>query len=177
MPAAIPIFIGLAAGGTVLDVVGGIRAGNAAKSLGDYNALTAETQARDALARGAEDEQKFRAGLRGLIGSQRAGFSGQGVDVGTGSAVDVQADAAFLGELDALTIRTNAAREAWGYRREADNYRRGGQQAQSASRWGAASTIVGGAASLVQMRYGWGGTDGGYIGRDVDRTANRSYGR
>jgi hypothetical protein len=156
MPAAIPIFIGLAAGGTALSAIGQIRSGNQAKALGEFNARVAETQAADALTRGAEDEQKFRAGVKGLIGSQRAGFSGQNVDVGTGSPVDVQADAAFLGELDALTIRTNAAREAWGFRQQAENARLGGQQAQTASRWGAASTIVGGAGSLLQAKYGWG---------------------
>lgn len=177
MPAAIPIFIGLAAGGTALDVFGKIKAGNAANRIGEFNARVAETQAADALARGAEDEHNFRGQVRGLIGSQRAGFSGQNVDVGGGSALDVQADAAFLGELDALTIRNNAAREAWGYRQQAENARLGGQQAQSASRWGAASTIVGGAASLLQMRYGWGGSGTNtYVRSDVRRTANRSYG-
>jgi hypothetical protein len=177
MPAAIPIFIGLAAGGTALDVFGKIKAGNAANRIGEFNARVAETQAADALARGAEDEHTFRAQVRGVIGSQRAGFSGQNVDVGGGSALDVQADAAFLGELDALTIRNNAAREAWGYRQEAENARLGGSQAQSASRWGAASSIVGGAASILQMKYGWGSERNDVRARgDVRRSANRTYG-
>lgn len=150
------LFIGIAAVGTAASVVGQVKSGNAAKRIGDYNAAVADAQAADALVRGQQDEEKFRQGVKTLIGSQRAGFAGQGVDVGVGSAVDVQADAAFLGELDALTIRTNAAREAWGYTVQAQDARLGGQQAQSASRYGAASTVLSGTTSLLATRYGWG---------------------
>jgi len=68
----------------------------------------ADLQAKDAIERGALDEQRFRQSIRATIGAQRAGFAGANIDVGYGSAVDVQADAAFLGELDALTLRNNA---------------------------------------------------------------------
>lgn len=177
MPAAVPIMIGLMATGTALQVVGQIKQGNAAKNAGeaagkieDFNALAAEQQAQDAEARGRDEEQRFRQTIRGTIGSQRAGFSGQNVDVGVGSAVDVQGDAAYLGELDARTIRANAAREALGYRTDVaraqlrgDYARVSGQNAQDASRYQAAGTILGGAAQttgLLAQRYGWGGSKG-----------------
>lgn len=156
MPAAIPILIGVTAAGVGLSAFGQVKAGNAAKKIGDYNAKVYEQQAQDAISRGTEDEQKFRQGVKMLIGSQKAGFAGQGVDVNSGSALDVQADAAFLGELDALTIRTNAAREANGYRAQAENARMGGSAQQTASRFGAASTVLGGASSLLAAKYGWG---------------------
>lgn len=158
MPALFPIMVGAVVGGTVLQTIGQIKSGNAAQELGDYNANVAEQQAVDAVKRGAEDEQKFRLGVKGLIGKQRAGFAGQNVDVGTGSAVDVQADAAYLGELDARTIRVNAAREAYGFKVQAENYRRGGDAAKTASMFGAASTILGGAATTTSMlgkKYGF----------------------
>jgi hypothetical protein len=142
--------------GSVLDILARLKAGEAAKELADFNAAMAEARARDALARGAEEESRYRQGVKVLIGSQRAGFAAQGVDVGVGSPVDVTADAAFLGELDALTLRNNARREAWGYRVEAENFRLGGQQAQTAARFGAASTVLGTTTSLLQARYGWG---------------------
>lgn len=153
------VAIGLAIYGasTAIQATGQIKAGNAAKRIGEFNARVAEAQAEDALERGALDEQRFRQGVRVLIGSQRVGFAGQNVDVGSGSAVDVQADAAFLGELDALTIRNNAAREAWGFRVQAENARMGGSAAAMASRWGAASTIVGAGGSLFMAKYGFGG--------------------
>jgi len=177
--------LALAAGGTAIQTVGTIKAGNAAKraglaqqraaedqgDLGDYNAAVADLKAEDAIARGVEEEQRFRTKVRGAIGSQRAGFAASNIDVNFGSAVDVQADAAMLGELDALTIRSNAAREAWGFKVEGENFRRGGQIArmegasfaaagragQTASRWQAGASLVGTAGSLLEAKYGFGG--------------------
>jgi len=99
-------------------------AADSSAGLADYNAEVAEVQAEDAVARGAEEESRFRTGVRGMIGAQRTGFAAGNIDVGYGSAVDVQADVAFLGELDAITIRTNAARESWGYKVQAEDSRR-----------------------------------------------------
>jgi len=174
MPAAIPIMVGLMAGGTALQVVGQVKAGNASRRAGDeaadlelFNAQVAEGQARDAELRGQVDVQHQRQAIRGVIGNQRAGFAAGNVDVSSGSAADVQADAAFLGELDVQTIEENARREALGFRQEGERAKRrasysrkSGQAAQSASRWAAAGTILGSGAQatgLLAQRYGWGG--------------------
>jgi len=133
----------------------------------DYNAAVADLQAQDAIERGAEAESRFRSQVRGTVGAQRAAIAAGNIDVSFGSAVDVQADAAMLGELDALTIRTNAARESWGYKVQATDIRnraaitrREGVMMQEASRvgtggtgWQTASTLLGAGASLMQMRY------------------------
>jgi hypothetical protein len=198
--------LGLSALGTTMNVVGQVKAGRAAKKAGeesdaaaraqglaeqrsaydqaglaDYNAQVADLQATDAIDRGRDEESRFRTGVRGLIGSQRAGIAAGNVDVGFGSAVDVQADAAFLGEMDALTIRTNAAREAWGFKVQSEDYRRraaitrkegdyaaetgivrgraeraAGDAASSAAKWNVASTLVGGTSNLLMARYGMG---------------------
>lgn len=146
------------------------RAAEKAADLTDYNAAVAELQATDAEERGKIEADKFRSRTRVLVGEQRAGFAAAGVDVGYGSAVDVQADAAFLGELDALTLRTNAGREAWGYRVEREDletqakiqreegaaFAEAGKQRQSAQRWQAAGTLFSGGASLLEARYGFG---------------------
>lgn len=148
--------------------------------LADYNAQVAELQATDAVDRGAESESRFRTQVRKTIGEQRAGFAGGNIDVSYGSAVDVQADAAFLGEMDALQIRTNAAREAWGFKVQAEDYRRrgeimrkeglnaeaaarlnaqgtreSGRAAATANYFGMAGTLIGGTTSLLQMSYGF----------------------
>jgi len=127
-------------------------------SLLEQNASVAEAQAADAIARGAQDTYQHRAGVRRLIGAQRAAIGASGVDLGTGSALDVQMDAARLGELDELTIRNNAAREAWGFKVEAANYRNQAilgkyaakNQAQGLRNesWG---TLLSGAASVASM--------------------------
>lgn len=184
MAAFTALAIALLAAGTATKAAGQIKAGNAAKDAGlkqqdaandeaalsDFNAHIADLQAKDAIARGQEDENRFRTGVRGMIGAQRAGFAAGNIDVGFGSAVDVQADAAYRGELDALTIRTNAAREAWGYqvsaadlrrrgeiqRKEGANLAAAGEVAQSASRLDAVGTVLTGAGSIYSSKYGFG---------------------
>jgi len=191
------IGLSLAAAGATTSAVGQVKAGHAARDAGlaqqkqaeaqaqvqeseaaqlDYNANVAELQAADATKRGAEEEQRFRTQVKGLIGSQRAGFGGQGVKVDNGSAADVQADTRYLGEQDALTIRHNAAREAWGYQVQAEDLRQGaaikrkgaaatreggtyaaaaGRAAQTQARIGAVTSVLGTGSSLVLDRYGW----------------------
>ena len=65
----------------------------------------------------AADWQRVRAGQ--AIGTQRSTQAANGIDVNSGSAARLQDDTAMLGELDALTIQNNAAREAYGYRVQA----------------------------------------------------------
>lgn len=160
---------------------GQIKAGSAAKKQGqlegqaaesqaqldDYNASVADLQALDAQQRGEEEANRYRQGVRTLIGEQRSTFAANNVDVNFGSTSDVQNDAAFLGELDALTIKTNAAREAWGYqtqaydlRKKADITRRTGANAVAAGAdaararvIGAGTTLLGAGASLLEARY------------------------
>jgi hypothetical protein len=177
------LLVGLAIAGTATSAVASVKSGNAAKRAGekqreasesqaelaDYNADVADLQAADAIARGADEESKFRTSVRQMIGTTRADFGASGVDVGFGTALDVYADQAMIGEQDALQIRTNAAREAWGYKVQATDLRRrgdiarkegvyleaAGREAQGASRWAAAGTIAGGGASILQAsRYG-----------------------
>lgn len=157
------------------------RAAESQADLAEYNAAVADLQADDAIARGLEEENQFRVGVRGMIGRQRASIAAGNIDVGFGSAVDVQADAAFLGELDALTIKTNAAREAWGFKVQSEDLRRhaeiarqeGAYAAESgvtvgraqreagaasarATNWNIAGTLIGGGSSLLMQRYGFG---------------------
>jgi hypothetical protein len=155
------------------------RASESQAQLAEYN--VADLQAKDATERGELDAQRFRARTRGLVGEQRAGIAAGNIDVGYGSAVDVQADATYLGELDALTVKTNAAREAWGYRVESEDLRQRaaiarqegeaaaeagryeregayeyGKGRRSAGKYGAIGTLVGSGASLLEARYGFG---------------------
>lgn len=138
--------------GTAVSARSSIMAGRAANQAGQYNARMAEMQARDAELRGQEAEARHRKDVSRLTGSQRAALAGQGVDVNDlgGSAMDIQTDTAYLGELDALTIRNNAAREAWGFRSQAANYSAQGRNAQAAGTLNAAGTLLGGGMSLYR---------------------------
>jgi hypothetical protein len=196
MAAFTAIMIGLMIAGMVTQAVAEKKAGDAAAASGtaakrasdsqadlaDYNAAVATMQSQDAIARGVEQENKYRTQVRGIIGQQRAGIAANNIDVAFGSAVDVQGDAAFLGELDALTIRTNAAREAWGYDVQAEDLHAratiarqtgvyqeaAGRQAATASNYAVAGTLIGGTTSLMMQRYGFNqatrpATQSGYV--------------
>ncbi len=70
--------------------------------------------ANDARARGLVDADNQRVQTQGLIGTQRAAQAANGGEVNTGSNAITQQDTAQYGELDALIISNNAAREAYG---------------------------------------------------------------
>lgn len=180
--AAAPLII--TGAGMAISAIGKWKAGKAAKKEGeaqkraaesqaallDYNANVADIQAQDAVARGAQEEGVLRQRIRSTIGQQRTTFAAAGVDVGYGSTVDVQADTEMLGELDAMTARQNAAREAWGFkvqaidlrrkaeitRREGVAFEEAGKRAQSAARLGVATDIALGTGNLLAAKYGWG---------------------
>lgn len=84
--------------------------------LSRQNAKTAEAQALLAEQNGQVAEGNARLRTAQIFGTQRAALAANGVDLGEGSANDVLTTTAFMGERDALTIRDNAARQAWGYR-------------------------------------------------------------
>ena len=153
------IAMGLTAAGTATSAVGQYKAGAAAKEAAVFNESVARAQADDAIERGRIKEQTYRQQIKQAIGGARAGFAGQNVRVDSGSPVDVVADIARTGEIDALQIRADAAREAWGYGVQATNERMAGDNALRASRFGMASTILGGGSTLLQMRYGWADED------------------
>jgi len=149
----------------------------------DFNAAALEGQSKDAIARGKEQEYVFRKQIKGVIGSERVNFAAQGVEVSDGSALEVQEDTARQGELDAIQIRVNAAREAWGYSVSAQgereqaastrklgtlqaanvrqvgkaaalNARVTGQNQASAQNWGAATSLVSGASAILLKKFG-----------------------
>ena len=139
-----------------LSFVGAISQGNAAAKQAEYqaafarnNQIMANNAALDAEAAGRTKEANARRATEGLKGRQRAVLAANGVDVNTGSALDIQTDTAALGELDALTIRSNAERDAVGYRNQGQNF--GGEAALAAARASNATTsgYLGAAGSLL----------------------------
>ena len=150
----------------------------------DFQAAALEGQSRDAVAQGKIKEDLYRKEIRSVIGSQRASYASQDLDISSGSPLEVQQDTAYTGELSALNIRSEAARTAWGYQvaakgeritadatrklgvlqarntrqvgaAEANNARITGNAIASAHQWGAASTIATGAADVYRIsKYG-----------------------
>lgn len=136
----------------------------AMKSQGEYQAQIANTNAKladiksqDAIDRGNRSANLNDTQTKKLIGSQRAALAAQGIDVNSGSAVDVQSDSASLGALDSLTIRNNAWRESWGYKVESVNDTYSGKFSGMAADNSARNTLLTGgmqaAGSFAQAGY------------------------
>ena len=95
---------------------------NAQAQVQRNNAIIAGWQAEDALARGNKAALKVRSQGRTLQGQQRAALAANGVDVNTGSALEILKDTDYFTEVDAITAKDNAAREAWAIRNQAAGY-------------------------------------------------------
>lgn len=110
----------------------------------------AEWQARDATQRGEVAVDKQRAITAQRIGTQQATLAGQGTTL-EGSPTDILGDTARAGEQDALTLRSNAAREAWGYKVQGAGF--GADAAMrdtfQPSYLGAGTSLLTGASSLA----------------------------
>lgn len=112
----------LGASGAYSASAGTKAAYNAQAQVDENNARITEVQAKDAEARGVQAADVSRSKTRQLAGTQRATMAANGVDLGVGSAVRIQNDTEYFGEVDSNTILDNAAREAWGYRAQGSNF-------------------------------------------------------
>lgn len=127
--------------------------------IAERNAQLAEMQGEDALNLGQLAENRQRGQTTQAVASGRAAAAGQGIDINTGSAAAVRVSQELVGEIDALTIRNNAARQAWGYDVEAAHQRMqgrlallGGENEAATERLASVGTLLTGAASLYGLR-------------------------
>lgn len=114
------VMMAATAAGAVTSAAGAMEQGAAGQAAANYQAAVAANNAKIANQNAAWDIQsgEIQAANRGLraraqVGAQKASQGAGGVDVNTGSASDVRAGTAEMGMLDALTIRSNAARQAY----------------------------------------------------------------
>lgn len=149
---------------TVLGAVKGAQGakaeGKAAQQAAEYNAKVSTNNAiiarRNAELSGQEGEAatgRQQAETRARVGAIKAQQAASGVDVNTGSAVDVRSSAAETGQLSAISLRSQAARKAYGYNQQATDYesqailqRAEGQNARTAGNMNAQTTLLGGLA-------------------------------
>ncbi len=124
--------------GLVLGVAGGVQQANAQKANAEFqedqakeNAKGAEAQAQSATMTGLVEEDRQRQRTRAFLASQRTTLAANNLDMSTGTPLELLGDTAAMGEQDALTIRANAAREAWGYRSQSVDFRNQGAIARA----------------------------------------------
>lgn len=145
--------------GAVGSAAGGIGAGMAEDTASRYeqqqydqNSQMAEMQAQDALERGDKEAANVRRRAALMQGSQRASMAAQGLSLADGTAADILTETAEMGVEDAMTVKNNAYREAWGLRREALNLRVKGKMRRHAGRFSSNMTYLTG--GLSSAKYG-----------------------
>lgn len=148
-----PIYAAAGAQG-VSGVLGGQAAYEAAK--GDERQLAFERDrelalATDAINRGAAESGRARAAGSAAVSENKVALASGGVDVQSGTALDILEGTRALSELDVATIRNNARREAWGHKTQADQFEFGRQMSKYNRRMGVAGTFLGTAANMGGM--------------------------
>jgi len=132
------------------------EAGKAEQRAADQNAAVARNQAEQAKQIGNVEEERQLRRVRAALGSQRAAIAANGLDVNTGTALDLQAETAGFGAADALNLRANALRQAWGFDVDAVNQTNRGRAARAAGRNQAIGTLLTTGASMVGQAYSGG---------------------
>lgn len=148
--------------GAATSAFGSYESGQATAAADSYQAQVAANNAKLAQQQGKLDIQsgEIAAVDQGLktkakVGSEKASQGASGIDVNSGSAVDVRAGTAQTGMVDALTIRSGAAKKAYADEVQANSDTAqgaldtmGASQAETAGDLGAAGTLLSGASTV-----------------------------
>lgn len=172
----------LAVGGAVVSAAGSLSSGDAAQQRANYqaqvyrnNAIIDQQNQNWAISAGQAKENIQDMRTRATVGNIVARQGASGVEVGTGSNKAVTDAAGALGALDAMTIRSNTAREAYGYdvKKQSDLTSaemkvREGEDAKTASYFSAASSLISGASSAFGKYASWQNAGGGSRGNALE---------
>ncbi len=156
------ISIGATAGGGLLGAFGSAQQGQASKNLYGYQASVAlinkqiaDQNASYATAAGEVSAQQSDMQTRSVLGQTKATQGAGGLDVNKGSNVNVRASEAEVGAENTALVRSNAARQAYGFEvqgaqdvAQAGVDTMAGSQSLLAGYIGAGSSILGAGASV-----------------------------
>lgn len=152
----VPVAAAAAIAGAVISAGGQIYSGMAANAQGKYEQRVAEQNRelelraqRDTIARTETAQTQHYRRLAQALGETRVRNSAAGLDVGFGSAADLETDIALIGYEDSAAIADNANREIMGYDISAANYRNEGRAARSRGKAAATAGYIGAAGTLL----------------------------
>lgn len=137
MQAMVPLMIAstaLQVGGSLVQGVAGMKAGNA-------TARAMETNAVQSVQEGEAEAARLRDESRFAIGRQLAGLAGNGFDL-SGSAETVLRESAIEAELDIMDARRQAASRARAYREQGKAAKAEGKAKLVGGMFGAASAVA-----------------------------------
>lgn len=139
--------------GTGISAMSAMNQASANQQIANNNAKVAEYQAQDIERRGQEDAMAVQRKAAALKSAQRVNLASKGLDLGYGTAADLQDQTDFFAASDVATTRTNAAKDAWGKRAMGANYR-AEASAQNPLMAGA-GTLLSGAGQVADKWYSY----------------------
>ena len=114
---------------TTMGVVSSVQQGTAQQAQYNYQAEVARNNAKIAQANadqqrqeGIEESRLQRIKTLQAIGKQQTAMAANGIDISSGTALDIIEDTSAMGELDALTTRYNSETQAIAYEQQANNF-------------------------------------------------------
>ena len=150
------LLTGAALAGTAATAYGQIQKGKAEGEMADYNANVATQRSNEALQMGSIAEEQQRNKVRQVEGSQTAAMGASGAVAGSGSFGSVLDQTSQFGELDALTVRNNALKQAWGLQTQAVGDQLQGSYARQGAAIGAAGSLLSGSVNAYGVGTNWG---------------------
>lgn len=153
------------AGGAGSGILGAFGAGqttdataasyNYKAAVASNNAIIAKRNADAATAAGGVAAQNNDLKTKNLVGTQLVTQAANGLDVGSGTNVNVRQSAEELGHLDTLTILNNAAKNSAGFKAQGMNFEAesaldtaSATNAKTAGDINVATSLLGGASSV-----------------------------
>lgn len=150
-PTTIALVAMAAAGG--VSAYGQYQQGKTAQEVGRNNQIMANYAAEDAMKRGEQEALAIRRKGAALGSAQRVSLAAKGLDLGVGTASDLQAQTDFFTESDIATARTNARRDAWSMRYRGQLANAQGRAEMYNARLGATGTLLGTAGQVGGQWY------------------------
>jgi hypothetical protein len=126
------------------------------KAVAAHNADLAEVAAKDSLRRGDKEADRIRREGEALKSKQRSLMAARGLDLGDGTAQDIQDQTDYFSLVDQATAKDNAKKEAWGKRSYGAQY-----QAQADGINPTRDGLLAGGMVAAKWYSGYGGSSGG----------------
>lgn len=158
--------VAIAIAGAAMSAASTITAGMAASNQANYqaqvdkmNAQAAAERSRDAVTRGEDQLRQHQQQSAVIAGNQRAALAANGIDPGSGSALDFQIDTQQNIQEDSYAITRNFQRERQGLLQQSSNYMADAAAQKSkasgaliGTAFGVASSVLGGATQVGSIR-------------------------
>lgn len=133
-----------------LSAMSAVQQSKTTKAIAESNAKTAEIRAQEAERLGEQRAIEVQRKGAALKSSQQVAMAAKGLDLGYGTAADLQDQTDFFTQSDVATTRTNTRKDAYGYRAQGANYQ-AQANAENPTMAGATSLLAG--ANQVASRW------------------------